>query len=66
MGDAYRIFGSEKAPYPVKVRSYAREKAPQKYHAKSLSLLRAKYQAASADTGLRALLEAAGAIPCLA
>jgi hypothetical protein len=39
--------------------------APQKYHAKSLAVLRAKYAEARADPGLRKILESAGAAPFL-
>ncbi len=54
------------ADFSVDLPGGAYVQAPQKYHAKSLSVLRAKYEAASSDAGLRAILEAAEAIPYLA
>ena len=53
------------ADFSVDLPGGAYVQAPQKYHAKSLAVLRAKYAAASADVGLRAILEAAGALPYL-
>jgi hypothetical protein len=38
---------------------------PQKYHAKSLQVLREKYRAASGNTKLREILEASGCAPYL-
>lgn len=60
-----RALAAGAADFSVDLPGGAYVQAPQKYHAKSLSVLRAKYAEASADAGLCAILEAAGATPFL-
>jgi hypothetical protein len=70
VNDAYRIIGAEMSPYSVKVRSYFRvtlgdhvwTQKPQKYHARSLGMLRAKYAAIADKTALDPILAAAGCL----
>ena len=78
MADLYRVFGAGMSPSPVKICSYSRHNAvrhqwvlpgnaiwiqkPQKYHARSLAMLRGKYAEVTNKAALDAVLDAAGCL----
>jgi hypothetical protein len=60
-----RALEAGEAEFTVELPGGAYSQPPQKYHARSLGVLRARYAAVADNAGLRAILDEAGCTPWL-